>query len=117
MSPKLPRERASARDRLTDTGRRGPFSLSVPDRVRTVLTAGGFTNIELEGATPGLWFGTDADNAHRFVLGLMGWMLNGLDETDRARAVDRLRATMAAHETREGVVLGSAAWAIRATRA
>ena len=31
----------------------GPFSLSDPDRVRTILTATGFTNIELEGTTPG----------------------------------------------------------------
>ena len=28
-----------------------------------------------------MWFGTDAEDAHRFVLGLMGWMLDGLDET------------------------------------
>ena len=64
-----------------------------------------------------MWFGTDADDAHRFVLGLMGWMLDGLDDTGRARAMDRLPATMAAHETSDGVVFGSAAWTIKATRA
>ena len=95
----------------------GPFSLADPDRARTTLTAGRFTDITLEGTTAGMWFGTDVEDAHRFVLGLMGWMLQGLDETGRARAVDALRATMAAHETSDGVVLGSAAWTIRATRA
>ena len=94
----------------------GPFSLSDPSRVRTALTAGGFTNIELEGTTAGMWFGHDADDAHRFVLGLMGWMLEGLDDAGRTRAIDELRATMAAHETGGGVVFGSAAWTIRATR-
>ena len=45
----------------------GPFSLSDPDRVRSILTAAGFTGIEMEGTTAGMWFGTDADDAHRFV--------------------------------------------------
>ena len=93
----------------------GPFALS--DRVRAVLGAGGFTDVESEGTTAGMWFGTDADDAHRFVLGLMGWMLRGLDDNGRARAVSGLRATMAAHETSDGVVFGSAAWTITATRA
>jgi SAM-dependent methyltransferase len=94
----------------------GPFSLSQPERVRSILTAAGFTDIDLEGTTAGMWFGTDADDAHRFVLGLMGWMLQGLEDTDRGRAIDGLRAAMAAHETPDGVVFGSAAWTIRATR-
>ena len=95
----------------------GPFALSDPDRVRTVITTAGFTDIDLEGTEAGMWFGTDADDAHGFVLGQTGWMLQGLDDTGRARAVDGLRATMAAHETDDGVVFGSAAWTISATRA
>jgi SAM-dependent methyltransferase len=94
----------------------GPFSLSDPARVRTILTTAGFTDIELEGTTADMWFGTDTEDAHRFVLGLMGWMLQGLDDAGRARALDGLRATMAAHETPEGVLFGSAAWTIQATR-
>ena len=94
----------------------GPFSLSEPDRVRALLTSAGFAAIELEGATASMWFGNDADDGHRFVLGLMGWMLEGLDATGRARAIDALHATMAAHETPEGVLFESAAWITRATR-
>jgi SAM-dependent methyltransferase len=94
----------------------GPFSLSGSDRVRSVLSKADFMDVELEDASADMWFGTDADDAHRFVLGLMGWMLEGLDEAGHARAVDALRATMAAHETSDGVVFGSAAWIIRAIR-
>ena len=94
----------------------GPFALSDRNRVRTILTEAGFTDIEMDGASEGMWFGDDADDAHLFVLGLMGWMLEGLDDSARGRATDGLRATLAAHETADGVVFGSAAWTIRATR-
>jgi hypothetical protein len=50
------------------------------------------------------------------VVGLLGWMLAGLDDGDRAAAEDALRATIAAHATRDGVVYDSAAWIIGATR-
>ena len=30
-----------------------------------------------------MWFGSNADDAHAFVLGLMGWMLEGLDGEGR----------------------------------
>ena len=94
----------------------GPFALSDPDRVRALLTSAGFADVELDGTTAGMWFGNDADDAHRFVLGLMGWMLEGLDDAGRARAIDALHATMAAHETPDGVLFESAAWTIQATR-
>ena len=95
---------------------RGPFSLSEPDRVRALLAGAGFADLELEGTTAGMWFGNQADDAHRFVLGLMAWMLEGLDDAGRARAVDALHATMTAHETPKGVLFDSAAWIISATR-
>ncbi len=95
----------------------GPFSLADPDRVRTILDAAGFADIELAGTSAGMWFGTDANDAYRFVLGLLGWMLDGLEDTGRARALDALRSTMTAHETDRGVIYQSAAWTIQATRA
>jgi SAM-dependent methyltransferase len=94
----------------------GPFSLSDPNRVRALLTSAQFADVELEGTTAGMWFGNDADDAHRFVLGLMGWMLEGLDDAGRARAIDALHATMVAHATPDGVFFESAAWTIEATR-
>ena len=93
-----------------------PFALSDPDRVRTILTSAGFTDIELEGTNEGMWFGTNADDAYQFVLGLLGWMLEGLDDDGRARALDALRSLMATHETTDGVIFDSAVWVVRATR-
>jgi len=94
----------------------GPFSLADPDRVRRVLVAAGFSDIELDGTSAGMWFGDDADDAYRFVLGMLGWMLGGLDDAGRARALEALRVTASAHETDQGVIYESATWTIRARR-
>jgi hypothetical protein len=53
--------------------------------VRTLLALAGFADVELEATTADMWFGNDADDAHRFVLDLIGGMLNGLDDNGRAR--------------------------------
>ncbi len=94
----------------------GPFALSDPDRVREILTAAGFTGIEMQPLSGPMWFGDDADHAQRFVLGLMGWMLEGLDEDGRAEAIAALHSVLAGHETAEGVALGSGTWTIEAVR-
>jgi SAM-dependent methyltransferase len=94
----------------------GPFALADPDRVRRLLTSAGYSDIELDGSSADMWFGTDAEDAHRFVIGLMGWMLEGLDDAGRDDALRALRETMVRHETGDGVMFGSAAWTIRATR-
>ena len=94
----------------------GPFSLSDPQRVRTVLGAAGFTDVQLEPRSDAMWFGDDADSAQQFVLGLLGWMLSGLDDQGRQLAVDRLRVTLTAHDTNHGVLFGSATWTILANR-
>lgn len=95
----------------------GPFALADPDRARTVLVTAGFADIHLEPLHEPMWFGDDAEEAQRFISGLLGWMLDGLDDTGRRRASDALRDTMAEHETPEGVFYESAAWLIRARRA
>ena len=94
----------------------GPFSFADPERVRAVLGAAGFSDIQLEPHHEAMWFGEDADGAQRFVLGMLGWMLAGLDDEGRRRAVDSLRATLTAHDTGHGVLYGSATWTIRAAR-
>ncbi len=107
---------AAGRDVALPPPNAGPFALSEPDRVRELLTASGFTDVELEDTHAAMWFGNDADDAHGFVLGLMGWMLQGLDDAGRARAIDALHDTMAAHATPDGVTFGSAGWTISAVR-
>jgi SAM-dependent methyltransferase len=94
----------------------GPFSLADPERVRSVLGQSGFDDITLDGLAAQTWFGNDADDAFQFVAGMLGWMLEGLDATSRARALDALRGTLAAHGTDDGVVYDSAAWIVEATR-
>lgn len=65
-----------------------------------------------------MYFGENADACYRFVstLGFAQWMLQGLDESGRAGALDALRRTITAHATDDGVLYDSAAWIITATR-
>ena len=94
----------------------GPFTLSDPGRVRALLTAAGFTGVRIGASSGGMRFGRDADDAYRFVRALMSWMLNGLDDRGRYRALSALRTTIAAHDTGDGIIYQSAAWIIRAIR-
>jgi SAM-dependent methyltransferase len=94
----------------------GPFALADPDRTSTLLASAGFSGITLDALHGPMWFGSDPDDAHRFVLGLLGWMLDGLDGPGRERALDALTATVAAHAGADGITLASAAWLIRAVR-
>jgi hypothetical protein len=93
-----------------------PFALGDPDRVRVLLTGAGFRDVELEALDEPMWFGADVDHAHAFLVGLLGWMLDGLEFTARVRALDQLRGVLTAHFGRGGVQLDSGAWLITATR-
>ena len=62
-----------------------------------------------------MYFGRDPQDAYQFVLGLAGWMLQGLDDDGQARALDALRATHDAHHTEHGVTFGSSAWLVTAS--
>jgi SAM-dependent methyltransferase len=96
--------------------RPGPFSMSDPDRVRRLLRGAGFVDVTVSARAEPMGWGRDAAEAHTFILGLLGWMLGGLDEVGRARARDALHTTLRDHETEDGVLLGSAAWLITARR-
>jgi SAM-dependent methyltransferase len=97
-------------------GAPGPFSLADPGRVRDVLAASGHRQVEVEGLAEPEWFGADADDALTFVLGFAGWLLDGLDDDARARAVADLRRRIEAHAGPGGVEFGSAAWLVTARR-
>lgn len=88
----------------------GPFSLSEPDRISTLLTGAGFLDVEIRSSVAPMHFGADADDAVQFILGLQGWMLADCSQAARARAVDALHEACEAHETGEGVEFASAAW-------
>lgn len=109
---------AAGRDLPTPPpGAPGPLSLADPDRIRAILGAAGFTDVQLESRREPMWFGKDAADAQRFVLGQLGWMLDDLDDDGKRRALDNLTATLTAHDTADGVLYGSAAWTIQATHA
>jgi hypothetical protein len=94
----------------------GPFALSDPERVRAILTGAGWVDVGLEALNESMWFGGDVDEAFDFVLGISGWMLKDVEGEARERALQALRASMAAHLGDDGVRYGSAGWLVRAGR-
>jgi SAM-dependent methyltransferase len=94
----------------------GPFALSEPDRVRTILTSAGFSEVTLQPALHPMHFGADAADAYAFVIGQLGWLVADLDDATRNAALEQLRTNLAAHATTEGVLYDSATWVITAIR-
>ena len=99
-------------------GAPSPFSLADTDDARRILTEAGFTDIAFAGSEQPFHVGADADDAYGFVIGLrvIQMLVEGLDDATKARALDNLRATMADHQTADGVMFDSAAWVITAVR-
>jgi hypothetical protein len=63
-----------------------------------------------------MWFGDDAEDALGFILGQLGWLLEGLDEATRRRAVSDLADRLAHRQGPDGVAFGSACWLVTARR-
>jgi hypothetical protein len=93
-----------------------PFSMSDPDRVRGWLTGAGFHDVGLDALSGPMWFGDDAPDALGFILGQLGWLLEGLDEAARSRAVSDLEKRLAHRQGPDGVTFGSACWLVTARR-
>jgi hypothetical protein len=100
-------------------GAPSPFSLAEPDRVRGLLGSAGFADVGLEDVAESMYWGVDADEAFAYVstIGPVQGLLRDLDEPSQARALDQLHAALAAHQTPDGVSIGSRAWLITARRA
>lgn len=93
-----------------------PFAHADPERTTEVLTEAGFRDVEIEGLELPMYFGADADEGYAVLSELLAWMIGDRTGADRKKALDNLRATLAAHETTDGVAYGSAAWLITARR-
>jgi SAM-dependent methyltransferase len=91
-----------------------PFAQADPERLRGVLEAAGFAQIAVAPLRAPMWFGADPDDAYEFVLGLLGWMLEGLDDRGRDRALANLRETVTSHRSSDGVTFESATWLVTA---
>ncbi|WP_405553024.1 methyltransferase domain-containing protein [Streptomyces canus] len=95
-----------------------PFTLADPDVVAEVLTAAGFTAVDVVDVREPVRYGPDADRARAAVLQLRmakEWLAD-LDASSTERALDRLGATLDAHDTGDGVWFDSRAWLVGARR-
>ena len=62
--------------------------------------------------------GANAEDAFAWfsTVGIVEGLLHGVDDAGRAQAMDNLHAAFKEAETSEGVLLGTSAWLITATR-
>lgn len=99
-------------------GAPSPFALADPETGRETLGAAGFVEVEHTDVRAPFRAGADADEALRFLLGtgMARGLLEGLDASRRAVAVDDLAAAVRRHESAGGVVFPSAGWIITARR-
>lgn len=95
-----------------------PVALADPDRVHTLLTAAGFTGIDIEAVQRPMNLGTDLHDAFTYLCGQHAELVRGLDPSARTTAYQRLEASLADHHVPgRGVLYGSASWLVRARRA
>jgi SAM-dependent methyltransferase len=95
-----------------------PFSLGDPAVAGGILAAAGFTEISFTDVHEPVYYGPDAAVALNVVSGLRSTrdLLAGMDAGQAEKALGRLRATLAAHQTGEGVLFDARTWIIAARR-
>ena len=95
-----------------------PFSLGDPATAEHILTEAGFTDVAFTAVEEPVYYGPDVAAAFDAVLRLRRPQeLLATKEAETGRARERLRATLAAHHTGDGVYFGSRAWIVTARRA
>jgi SAM-dependent methyltransferase len=117
--------------RAIDTAIRGPseppspagtedaFSLADRDATTRILERAGFSGVRFGEVREPVFYGPDVEAAMKFVGGFLTVRdrIASLGATERARALERLRATLTAHHSgTDGVVFDSRAWLITAHR-
>jgi ubiquinone/menaquinone biosynthesis C-methylase UbiE len=95
-----------------------PFSLADRARTHGILADAGFDEVGFTDVHEPVFYGQDTDAAFDAVLSL--WqaevLLADLDAASTERALGRLRASLAAHDTGNGVLFDSRAWIVTAVR-
>ncbi|MFC8826631.1 class I SAM-dependent methyltransferase [Streptomyces sp. NPDC057137] len=94
------------------------FSLADPGVTEGILAAAGFTDVSFTDVHEPVYYGPDSATAFDSVLRLLKFqdLLVGLDAATAEQARARLRATLAAHDTGDGVYFDSRAWLVTARR-
>ena len=94
------------------------FSLADPPTVTGILESAGFADVAFTDVHVSVYYGPDVATALDWVRGFActGEVFKRLEPTDAARAGERLRATLAAHLSDDGVRFDSHAWIVTARR-
>ncbi|WP_112243541.1 class I SAM-dependent methyltransferase [Kribbella monticola] len=94
------------------------FSLADPATVEGLLTAVGFTDLEITDIREPVYYGPDAEAARDAALRLQLTqnLVAELDPTEAGQALERLLDGYEAHRTSTGIWLDTRAWLITATR-
>ncbi|MFB7785138.1 class I SAM-dependent methyltransferase [Streptomyces vinaceus] len=95
-----------------------PFSLADPPAVEELLRGAGFTDVSFTDVHEEVYYGPDVATALDWVRGFTCTrdVLERLDPATTARAVEDLRAALAAHLDDDGVRFDSRAWTVTARR-
>jgi SAM-dependent methyltransferase len=95
-----------------------PFSLADPPAVNGILTAAGFVGATFTDVQQPVYYGPDVATALDWVRGFSctNEVLKRLDPARASRAFARLRETLAAHMSDDGVWFNSRAWIVTAHR-
>jgi len=96
----------------------GAFSLGDPSRVESLLVASGFTGVGLAEVHEPVYYGPDMASAYALVCDFktVKDLLAQQEAAAAQRALARLRETLAAHCTSDGVFFDSRAWIVSASR-
>jgi len=97
---------------------REPFSLGDQDTVEAILGAAGFGEATFTDVHQPIYYGPDVAAALEWVGGFSSTResLTRLGAADAERALERLRAALAAHASERGVWFDSRAWIVEARR-
>jgi SAM-dependent methyltransferase len=108
--PEVPAAAASTRP--------DPFSLADPPTVKEILGAVGFADVAFTDVDEPVYYGPDVAAALDWVRGFTctSNVLKRLDSAATARTLERLRETLSAHLSDDGVWFNSRAWIITARR-
>ncbi|KAA0118159.1 class I SAM-dependent methyltransferase [Mycolicibacterium sp. P9-22] len=94
------------------------FSLADPTGTEAILVTAGFTEVTFTDVHQPVYYGPDSATAFDAVYHLLRYkdLIADLDDVAAEHARTRLRATIDAHATRDGVFFDSRSWIVTAAR-